>query len=350
MSLNQNFPTLSIIIVTLNVEKKLPYALESIQKQNYPRNRIEIIAVDGGSIDSTLSILKNSRLPIKIIQGKYPDNQEARRAVGLKHAKGEIVAYIDSDNYLSHSLWLKKMVMPFLQHPEIVGTFTLRYGYRKEDTLLNRYFALLGSADPADFYLQKGERLSFLYDKWNRYGTVISEYKDYFIVKFDPKFFPTLGANGFLARKNLWEKAHVTPDEYIHVDVAFDLALLGYQSYAIVNDAIIHDTATSFISFLKKRATYVSFYQQRVGKRRYKIFDPKRPDDVWNLFLFIFFSFTILQPLLFAIRGFIKKRDLAWFIHPVFCVAVVITYTSALSLRFARTKFPFLFSYKNSNS
>ncbi|MFZ5845398.1 MAG: glycosyltransferase family 2 protein [Patescibacteria group bacterium] len=334
--IDQSLPTLSIIIVTRNSEKKLPLALTSLEKQYYPKDKIEVIAVDGGSTDNTLSILKKSDFPIKVIQGKYPNNQEARRAVGLKYAKGEIVAYIDSDNYLPHKSWLKKMVAPFLQHPEIVGSFTLRYGYRKNDTLLNRYFALLGSADPVDHFLKKGERLSYLYDQWNRYGTIIAKDQDYIIVQFDPQFFPTLGANGFLARRKIWAKTRLGVANSVHVDVAYDLALMGYQSYAVVDDAIIHDTATSLVDFIQKRTKYILYYQLTAGSRKYRVFDPKRKDDVWNLLRFIFFSLTIVQPLIFAIRGYLKKRDLAWFIHPIYCFIITIVYSAALTYRFLK--------------
>lgn len=326
-----DLPSLSIVIITLNVEKKLAHALKSIEQQKYPKDRMEVLIIDGGSTDGTLQLAKQSKLPIRIIDGGYPDNQEARRGVGLLHATGAIVAYIDADNYLPHPLWLQKMVQPFLAYPDIVGTYTLRYAYRKNDTALNRYFSLLGSGDPVDYYLKKGERLSFLYDSWNKYGTILSLHKDYFVIKFNVDKFPTLGANGFLVRRSIWRKAIENPSQYVHVDVPFDLAKKKYQLYAVVNDGIIHDTATTLTQFLKKRVSYILFYQHKVKNRSYKVFDYKNKEDLLHLFLFLFCALTFIEPLIFSIRGFLKKRDSAWFIHPVYCFTVAIIYPLAFA-------------------
>ena len=333
-------PTLSIIIITYNVERVLPEVLRTIAEQDYPKEKIEILAVDGNSTDKTLSIIKNSTLPIKVLKSPYPRDPEACRGVGLQAAKGEIIAYIDADNYLPHPKWISKMVFPFLKHPEIVGAETYRYAYRKTDSYLNRYFALIGSADPVGLYLGKADKLSYLFDKWNLYGKVISKHKDYFIVTFDPKHFPTLGSNGFFARKKMLLKAKSDPKHYFHIDVPLDLALMGHANYAVVEDVIIHDTATSLIPFLKKRINYMRLhYQKRAKDRRYKVFDSESSEDLFHLFLFILFSSTLIQPFYIALKGYFRKRDSAWFVHPIFCFSIMAAYSYAIGRRFIEDKF-----------
>ncbi|MBL7085732.1 MAG: glycosyltransferase [Candidatus Cloacimonetes bacterium] len=49
-----NLPKVSVVIPTYNSERTLGMCLESIRKQGYPRNKIEIIIGDGGSTDRTL--------------------------------------------------------------------------------------------------------------------------------------------------------------------------------------------------------------------------------------------------------------------------------------------------------
>src|SRR3989304_4834253 len=51
-------PTVSILIPTLNASSVLGNCLESIKKQNYPAEKIEIIVADGGSSDGTVEIAK----------------------------------------------------------------------------------------------------------------------------------------------------------------------------------------------------------------------------------------------------------------------------------------------------
>ena len=48
---DKNYPSISILIPTLNAASVLGKSLESISNQDYPRNKIEIIIADGGSTD-----------------------------------------------------------------------------------------------------------------------------------------------------------------------------------------------------------------------------------------------------------------------------------------------------------
>lgn len=328
-----SWPKVSIIIITFNSERTLPKVLKSIQVQQYPKKNIEILVVDGNSSDQTLEIIKNSTLSIRVVQSKYPRDPEACRGVGLIHAKNEIICFIDSDNFMPNKLWLQHMMLPFVENDEIVGTATLRFAYVKEDNYLNRYFALIGSADPVGLYLGKADKLSYITKKWNLYGHVLENKKKYFTIQYEPDNFPTLGSNGFCARKNLLKKAQSDPEHYFHIDVPLDLAYLGYRKYGIVRETIIHDTASdpSILKYVIKRAKYMMLhYQKRAADRRYKVFDPGRTRDLYRLFLFVLFSMTFVQPLYVAYKGYSKKKDVAWFVHPLFCFSIAVAYELAM--------------------
>lgn len=341
-----NLPTVSIIIITWNVARTINYVLKTINFQNYPKKLIEIIAVDGNSTDGTLDILKKNKIKIKTVQSPYPRDPEACRGVGLKHSKGEIICFIDSDNYLPNKNWLKNMITPFIEHPEIVGSETIRFAYRKKDNYLNRYFALIGSADPVGLYLGKADKLSYISDEWTIYGKIIQNRKGYFLVKFIPEEFPTLGSNGFCARRKMLLMAKSDPHHYFHIDVPLDLARKGYTVYAVVKETIIHDTATDMKTFLRKRKNYMSLhYQKRAKDRRYKVFDPSRKKEIFKLVLFIFFAGTFLQPLYVAIKGYFKIRDKAWFIHPIFCFMIMFTYSYSIASRFISNRILNILNY-----
>lgn len=334
---NVQLPSVSIIIITWNVERTIQFVLKTIKIQDYPKSLIEIIVVDGNSTDSTLEILSKSKLNIKILKSPYPKDPEACRGVGLGQATGEIICFIDSDNYLPNKGWLKKMIQPFIKHPNIVGAETMRFAYRKKDNYLNRYFALIGSADPVGLYLGKADKLSYISDKWVGFGKVLENYGSYLLVQFTPDEFPTLGSNGFCARRELLLKARSDPKHYFHIDVPLDLAKMGYSTYAAVKETIIHDTATDIFSFLKKRSGYMQLhYQKRAKDRRYKVFDPSRKKDIFRIALFILFSVTFVQPLYVATKGYLKKRDLAWFVHPIFCFLIMVTYSNAIFVKFIK--------------
>lgn len=336
--------TITIIIITWNVERTIESVLSTIEKQTYPKMLLEIIAVDGNSTDKTLDILKHSKLPIKIIQSPYPKDPEACRGVGLLHAKGDIVCFIDSDNFLPNENWLMHMVEPFKENPKLVGSETIRFTHRKKDNYLNRYFALIGSADPVGLYLGKADKLSYISDEWVLYGKIVRQEKGYFIVRFNPDEFPTLGSNGFCARRKLLLQAKSDPKHYFHIDVPLDLVRSGHTDFAVVKETIIHDTATSIISFIKKRIGYMSLhYQKRAQDRRYKVFDPEKTKDVIRIVLFIFFSLTVIQPLLVALQGYSRKKDIAWFIHPVFCFLIMSGYSYAIITKYIKRQLSKIF-------
>jgi glycosyltransferase involved in cell wall biosynthesis len=334
LSTSNQYPTLSIIIVTKNVARTFARLLKDIENQDYPKNKIEVIVVDGASTDDTLSIIKKSNLPIRVMRGKYPDDPEACKGQGLSYAKGEIVALIDSDNYLPHTHWFKKMIIPLMQHNDIVGSYTWRFAYNKDDNMWNRYFSLIGSADPVGLYLGKADKISYISDKLIGFGKILTNTKEYYIVEFDKNHFPTLGSNGFFARRKYLIKGDIRIQKFFHIDVPYDILKFQLNKYAVVKDVIIHDTAITLQRFIVKRINYMKLhYQSRSKDRRYKVFDPDSDRDIKKLILFVLFSMTLIQPTYVAIRGYLKIRDPAWFLHPVFCFFIALAYSYAVIIK-----------------
>ena len=179
-------PSISILIPTLNADRVLGKCLAAIAKQDYPKEKIEIIIADGGSTDNTLGVvsklkIKNEKLKIKVV-GNPLKTAESGKAVALKHAKNELVALIDSDNFLPTKNWLKRMVAPFAD-PEIIGSEPWEFVYRKGDSLVNRYCALIGMNDPYCYFVGNYDRKSILSGKWTGLEIEQEEKKDYIKVK-----------------------------------------------------------------------------------------------------------------------------------------------------------------------
>jgi glycosyltransferase involved in cell wall biosynthesis len=97
-----NSPLVSIIVPCFNAARWLSTALDAILAQTY--RRIEIIAVDDGSTDSTYSILADyqSRYPSIIhLLSQANKGQSAAANRGLAHAKGEFIKFFDADDWLA---------------------------------------------------------------------------------------------------------------------------------------------------------------------------------------------------------------------------------------------------------
>ena len=90
----------SIVVPAYNAEKTLRYCIESIREQSY--KDIEIIIVDDGSADNTLSVAKklqqnDSRI---VVESKPNGGVSSARNVGLKRATGTYVTFVDADDKL----------------------------------------------------------------------------------------------------------------------------------------------------------------------------------------------------------------------------------------------------------
>ena len=149
--------------------------------------------------------------------------------------------------------------------------------------------------------------------------------KRYAFVTFKPEQLPTVGANGFIIRKNSIQKVISDPLNFFHIDACFDLAMKGYATYAFVTTDIWHKTGENLSGYIKRRLRYSNVYLKDKRLRRYHLFNPKR--DKIKLMLFIIVSLTVVEPLYRSIRGYLKIRDVAWFLHPFMCFITTILYS-----------------------
>jgi glycosyltransferase involved in cell wall biosynthesis len=85
----------SVIVPVYNGEKYIREAIDSILNQSY--KDFEVIVIDDGSIDNTLSIVKECDGKIR---WKSQENKGQASAIneGIKMVKGEYVAYLDADD------------------------------------------------------------------------------------------------------------------------------------------------------------------------------------------------------------------------------------------------------------
>ena len=322
--MKQKTLSISVIIPTYNSSRTIELTLKSLDMQDFPKNLIEIIIVDGGSKDATLEIVK--KYPVIVINvSSKKQNAEYNKGVGVNKAKNDILLLIDHDNVLPHKKWFQNMLKPFLEHREVVGVEPLRFHYDKSMTPLDRYFALIGGTDPVPYYLKKNSHLSWAFDRYNLIGNPVDKGK-YYIVKFTPDEIPALGGNGAaIRRKLLLSEANSDPENFFHIDVQVDLIRKGYNTYAFTKDSIIHLTNNKLFPFLSRRKYFIEkYYFKDQEKRRYSVFQGKK--DLPLLIYYLFISLTIIKPTYDALRGYVKINDPAWFIHPLMCFAMVFVY------------------------
>lgn len=317
-------PSVCFVTCTFNSAKLIEQCLGSILSLDYPKDLIEVIIVDGGSTDGTLQMVK--KFDCKIIEERT-GRPEAATAIGYNMAIHEIIVNFPSDNVITDPQWLKRMVRPFMEHADIVGSYTLRYEYHKEDTPLNRCFALFGAGDPVAYYMNKRDRVAYFEDGYSK-STSTQDCGDYYLVDFQKDNVPTLGANGFLIRRSFAQRISKDPMSFFHIDSVLDLISEGHTTFAVVKNQIWHRTGENFHNFFKRRIRYIGIYFRDKHLRRYHVVDIQK--DKRKIVKYVLYSITFVEPLAEAIRGYIKIRDWAWFLHPIMSFLCVPVYSYAL--------------------
>lgn len=104
MSQPAPLPFVSIIVPVYNDRKRIGRCIESLLRQSYPADRREIIIVDNNSTDGTRDVI--ARYPVTLLIEKDRQSSYAARNLGIRHAKGDILAFTDSDAW-AHAHWLR---------------------------------------------------------------------------------------------------------------------------------------------------------------------------------------------------------------------------------------------------
>lgn len=115
-------PVISFIIPAHNEEEVIERKLKNTQSLNYPKDHLEVIVVDDGSTDNTLSILKEikgSWFPELRIFSQSRQGKSAAENKGLRNSKGELIVTSDADVPLNSDA-LRFMIENF-QDPKVGG-------------------------------------------------------------------------------------------------------------------------------------------------------------------------------------------------------------------------------------
>ncbi|NPA40411.1 MAG: glycosyltransferase [Thermodesulfobacteria bacterium] len=105
-------PLVSVIIPTYNRAYILKNAIESVLSQDID---LELIVVDDASTDETPELVK--KYPLVYIKHSFRRGPASARNTGLRHARGEYIAFLDSDDVFLPGK-LKKQLEFFEKNPE----------------------------------------------------------------------------------------------------------------------------------------------------------------------------------------------------------------------------------------
>ncbi|MEJ0104620.1 MAG: glycosyltransferase family 2 protein [Bacteroidota bacterium] len=155
-------PLISIITPSYNQGKYIEETILSIINQDYPY--IEYIIIDGGSIDSTIEIIKKYSNRITYWISEKDSGQANAINKGFQKATGDIINWINSDDQLMPGA-LKKIAQKFAENPgailvhgriEYFGEIKNHYSQNlPSKDLETRYAAHICMPQPASFYRRR---------------------------------------------------------------------------------------------------------------------------------------------------------------------------------------------------
>lgn len=109
----KNLPTVSIIIPCLNEEKFISACLDSVITNDYPKDKFEVLVVDGMSIDKTREIVKkySQKYPFLKILDNPKIITPAAMNIGIQNTRGEVIIKMDA-----HSVYEKDYISKCVEH------------------------------------------------------------------------------------------------------------------------------------------------------------------------------------------------------------------------------------------
>lgn len=134
--MKEKFPLVSIVVPCYNCEKTVLETLNTIENQTYPHK--EIILVDDGSSDNTKRILENyvTTADQYFLFHQSNKGQASARNVGLSHAKGEYVVFVDSDDKI-HPDFLREFIQVLQEDSEVNMVYSEMQTFDRENKLYN---------------------------------------------------------------------------------------------------------------------------------------------------------------------------------------------------------------------
>ena len=148
---NSNYePSITFVVPAKNEEDNIKETIKRFGQVNYPKEKIEIIAINDGSTDNTLKEMQTAAneirrkdIQIKIINWEINRGKRDGMAEGIKRAKNDIIIFVDSDSFIERDC--VKHLVKYFSNLEVGAVSAHTDVYNRDTNLLTqmqaaRYF------------------------------------------------------------------------------------------------------------------------------------------------------------------------------------------------------------------
>lgn len=157
---------LSVVIPVYNGESYIKHCIESIQNQSL--KDIQTVIIDDGSTDKTTKIIRQyieQNKNIQLIQQTKNEGPGVARNLGIKHSRGEYIAFLDVDDWMDMDGYLEMtntldasgsdigICNIYTEYGDIYQS-EIRYQYRHNNTISGKFaLHLLSKVEALDSYI-----------------------------------------------------------------------------------------------------------------------------------------------------------------------------------------------------
>jgi glycosyltransferase involved in cell wall biosynthesis len=294
---NELQPKISIVMPTLNAGALLENCLASIDRQTYPRHRLEILIADAFSKDDTRDIARRHGAVVLDDTGK---NMEEGKRLALRQATGEFVVFLDADNELTHPDYLELAIRGLQQNPQALGVESYYLPSPKMSSFCAYVTHLLHISDPVCWIMSTNPLLVARDGELERWTLPAGSFS-----------YP-LGANGFVFRRADLESVKAN-EHFQDTHVALHLMKAGRREWLRVRGRGVHHYYVQTLSgFLQKRRRATVHFLRVQEEMPVNWMKEKPPVPTWAAALY---CVTGLGPLYHTLRGWCRDQDPRWLWH-----------------------------------
>lgn len=314
-------PKVSFIIMSYNGGEVFARCLQSIRSQNYPKRLIEIVVVDDNSQDKSLSIAKKFKART-FVSGKH--DMYLSWGIALHKITGDFVYMVDQDIELKSKNFVRMMVKPLTENPNIVAAFTRMYP-RKDMPWITRYISYHPfQCDPIFEYLTPPLE-----------PLIVKKGKDYSVCHFQLGKIPAesrmMYKVSFLKKTPNWNMKRVFDHDLLVKTLKSGFDMIAYVPRA----GLYHHHAQSLSHLLGKRVRNItSHYLPYQDSLEYKWIDTSDKKQIIKLGLWVIYANLFFPATIRGFFRFLKYKDWALLMEPI----VVIATTDVILWTFLKTE------------
>ncbi len=299
----------SVLSPALNEATRLPAMLESIRRQKYPSDLVEVLVADGGSTDETVAIARS--FGARVVHNPVG---RAEPGVGMlfEEATGDVAIVMAADNALCDEDFLARLARPF-EDPKIVAAFPAIVS-TAQDGATTQYFNAF--TDPFNHFVYGGAASPASY---SRTYPVKRSTDDYVVYDFARGPMPLIAlAQAFAVRLPYRKPSGLAEDDVAPVEV---LVAQGLDIAFVSGARVEHHTVRDIGDALRK---FGPRFRKRMTDSGMPVWERLRATgraQRLRAYLWPFYSVSFALPAAAAAYGLVRDRRAEWLYHPFLSAA-----------------------------